>query len=159
MTAATKARLKARSPFCLTVRGIQGDENELRLAWLSRPATGRGRRSGPRASRPVRDPRLPGALGRRNAAYASEDVVYRAELDGEKVVHTLTRAQPPGWTGYARRVDADLLREVAWPAEDGPLAFVCGPTSFVESVAVGLVDLGYAPARIKTERFGATGGR
>ena len=88
-----------------------------------------------------------------------EDVIYRAELDGEEVVHTLTRAQPPGWTGYARRVDADLLREVAWPAEDGPLAFVCGPTSFVESVAAGLVALGYAPARIKTERFGATGGR
>jgi ferredoxin-NADP reductase len=88
-----------------------------------------------------------------------EDVIYRAELDGEEVVHTLTRAQPPGWTGYARRVDADLLREVAWPAEEGPLAFVCGPTRFVESVAAGLVELGYAPGRIKTERFGATGGR
>ena len=88
-----------------------------------------------------------------------EDVIYRAELDGEEVVHTLRRAQPPGWTGYARRVDADLLREAAWPAEDGPLAFVCGPTSFVESVAAGLVELGYAPGRIKTERFGATGGR
>ena len=87
-----------------------------------------------------------------------EDVIYRAELEGEKVVHTLTRAQPPGWTGYARRVDADLLREVAWPT-DGTLAFVCGPTSFVESVAAGLVELGYPPERIKTERFGATGGR
>jgi len=88
-----------------------------------------------------------------------EDVIYRAELEGEEVVHTLTRAQPPGWTGYARRVDADLLREVAWPAKEGPLAFVCGPTSFVESIAAGLVDIGYAPGRIKTERFGATGGR
>jgi ferredoxin-NADP reductase len=88
-----------------------------------------------------------------------EDVIYRAELDQEEVVHTLTRAQPPGWTGYARRVDADLLREVAWPAEDRPLAFVCGPTSFVESVAANLVELGYPPGRIKTERFGATGGR
>src|SRR5262245_6663097 len=88
-----------------------------------------------------------------------EDVIYRAELDEEEVVHTLTRAQPPGWTGFARRVDADLLREVAWPAEEGPLAFVCGPTSFVESVAAGLVGLGYGPGRVKTERFGATGGR
>jgi ferredoxin-NADP reductase len=88
-----------------------------------------------------------------------DDVIYRAELDGEDVVHTLTRAQPSGWTGYARRVDADLLREVAWPAEDEPLAFVCGPTSFVESVAAGLVNLGYAPERVKTERFGATGRR
>jgi ferredoxin-NADP reductase len=89
-----------------------------------------------------------------------EDVSYRAELDGgDDVVHTLTRAQPPGWTGYARRVDADLLREVAWPVEDEPLAFVCGSTGFVESVAAGLVELGYAPSRIRTERFGATGGR
>jgi ferredoxin-NADP reductase len=91
------------------------------------------------------------------------DVIYRAELDqltdGVEVVQTLTREQPEGWTGYARRVDAKLLGEVAWPAEQGPLAFVCGPTSFVESVADSLVALGYPPARVKTERFGPTGGR
>jgi len=89
------------------------------------------------------------------------DVIYRRELDqaadGVEVVHTLTREQPPGWTGPARRVDAELLGEVAWPTEDGALAFVCGPTSFVETVAAGLVELGYPPARVKTERFGATG--
>jgi ferredoxin-NADP reductase len=88
-----------------------------------------------------------------------EDVIYRAELEGEDVVHTLTRTQPPGWTGYTRRVDADLLRDVAWPPRENPLAFVCGPTRFVESVAAGLVELGYAPERVKTERFGATGRR
>jgi ferredoxin-NADP reductase len=77
--------------------------------------------------------------------------------DGVQVVYTLTREQPPGWSGYARRVDAELLAEVAWPPEDEPRAFVCGPTSFVESVAGGLVELGYPPARVKTERFGATG--
>jgi ferredoxin-NADP reductase len=92
-----------------------------------------------------------------------EDVIYRAELDepadGVEVVYTLTREQPPGWTGYARRVDAALLEEVAWPADAAPLAFVCGPTSFVETVASELVQLGYDPARVKTERFGATGGR
>jgi ferredoxin-NADP reductase len=90
-----------------------------------------------------------------------EDVIYRAELDqlGDdiEVVHTLTREQPTGWTGYARRVDAALLGEVAWPADDGARAFVCGPTSFVEAVADGLVELGYPPGRVKTERFGATG--
>jgi len=93
-----------------------------------------------------------------------EDVIYRAELDelaaldGVDVVHTLTRAQPAGWTGYARRVDTDMLREVAFPAGRDPLAFVCGPTSFVEAVANGLVELGHPPARVRTERFGATGG-
>jgi ferredoxin-NADP reductase len=90
-----------------------------------------------------------------------EDVIYRAELDelgnGIEVVHTLTRVQPPGWTGYARRVDPELLGEVAWPAGDGARAFVCGPTSFVETVADALVELGYPPGRVKTERFGATG--
>jgi ferredoxin-NADP reductase len=90
-----------------------------------------------------------------------EDVIYRAELDepaeGVEVVHTLTREQPPGWTGHTGRVDAALLEEVAWPADADPLAFVCGPTSFVETVASGLVSLGYPPVRVKTERFGATG--
>ena len=50
------------------------------------------------------------------------DVIYRAELDalasssGLEVVHTLTREQPAGWTGYAGRVDRALLEQVAWPA-------------------------------------------
>jgi ferredoxin-NADP reductase len=94
-----------------------------------------------------------------------EDVIYREELDrlaaagdGFEVVHTLTRKQPPGWTGYARRLDAGLLRELAWPAADRPLAFICGPTAFVEAAAAALVDLGYEPERVKTERFGPTGG-
>jgi ferredoxin-NADP reductase len=88
-----------------------------------------------------------------------DDVIYRAELDAldAEVMHTLTRAQPPGWTGYARRVDAELLGEVAWPAEQDPRVFVCGPTPFVETVASELVGLGYPPQRVKTERFGATG--
>ncbi len=92
-----------------------------------------------------------------------EDVIYRDELDeparGVDIAHTLTREQPSGWAGYARRVDATLLGEVAWRADEDPLAFVCGPTSFVETVAGGLVGLGYRPERIKTERFGATGAR
>jgi ferredoxin-NADP reductase len=92
-----------------------------------------------------------------------DEVIYRAELDEPvervEVAYTLTREQPPGWTGYGRRVDAELLGEVVWPASEEPRAFVCGPTSFVETVASGLVELGYPPARVKTERFGATGGR
>jgi ferredoxin-NADP reductase len=92
-----------------------------------------------------------------------DDVIYRDELDsyhdGVSVTHALTRAQPAGWTGHAGRVTPALLREVAWPAEEGPLAFACGPTSFVEAMAQGLVGLGYPTGRIKTERFGASGGR
>ena len=92
-----------------------------------------------------------------------EEVIYRGELDepsdGLEVFHTLTREQPPGWSGYNRRIDAALLGEVAWPVEQDARAFVCGPTNLVEAVASGLVELGYPPKRVKTERFGATGGR
>ena len=91
-----------------------------------------------------------------------DDVIYQAEFDmppgGVEVVYTLTRHQPPGWAGYARRVDAALLAQVAWPAAGTPLAYVCGPTSFVEAVSQALVQGGYPPQRVKTERFGATGG-
>jgi ferredoxin-NADP reductase len=92
------------------------------------------------------------------------DVIYRPELDalasssGLEVVHTLTRERPPGWTGLTGRVDRALLEQVAWPVPERPLVFVCGPTGFVEAVAQALVGLGYDPARIRTERFGATGG-
>jgi len=95
------------------------------------------------------------------SAKALDEVIYRAELDeqgeGVEVCYTLTRRQPPGWTGYAKRVDDALLAQVVWPAVDGPLAFVCGPTPFVETVAAGLVRLGYPPAQVKTERFGGAG--
>jgi ferredoxin-NADP reductase len=93
-----------------------------------------------------------------------EDVIYRAELDelagrgdGFEIVHTLTREQPPGWSGYARRIDRDLLADVAWPAAEQPRVFVCGSTRFVDAAADALLALGYEPAGIRTERFGATG--
>ena len=91
------------------------------------------------------------------------DVIYRDELERlasptVEVVHALTREQPVGWEGHARRIDAELLREVAWPASERPLAYVCGPTTLVETAAQALAGLGYEPARIKTERFGPTGG-
>ena len=92
-----------------------------------------------------------------------DDVIYREELDrldggGLRVVHTLTRSQPPGWTGYARRVDAEMLAQVGPTPEEHPTAYVCEPTPLVEAVAEALVHLGHDPQAIKTERFGPTGG-
>ncbi len=92
-----------------------------------------------------------------------EDVIYREELerlggDGLTVVHTLTRSQPPGWTGYARRVDADMLAKLGPSPAELPGVYVCGPTPYVEAVAEALVQLGHEPHRVKTERFGPTGG-
>jgi ferredoxin-NADP reductase len=98
------------------------------------------------------------------SARTHADVLYRDELDalaaGDPTlttVTTLTRAQPPGWTGYARRVDAALLAEAGFGPEGDPDAFVCGPTSFVEGVAEALVAAGHAAQRVRTERFGPTG--
>ena len=91
------------------------------------------------------------------SARTLEDVIYRDELSalGDDVVLTLTREERDGVR--AGRVDEELLREAGFaPAED-PRIFVCGPTSFVESVASALVGLGHAPERIRTERFGPTG--
>jgi ferredoxin-NADP reductase len=97
------------------------------------------------------------------SARTHEDLIYREELDELaarddtfELVETLTRAQPAGWTGRAGRIDAELLREVAFPAERNPRVFVCGPTTFVEAVADGLVGIGHKPGRIRTERFGGT---
>ena len=94
-----------------------------------------------------------------------ERIIYRAELDrlsrdedGIRVVHALTRSQPPGWTGYRRRVDSEMVLEVAPSPDVHPLCFLCGPTGFVEAVASTLVELGHEAGRIRTERFGPTGG-
>jgi ferredoxin-NADP reductase len=96
------------------------------------------------------------------SARSLPDIIYRGELDGYRadvaVTYALTRNWPSGWAGPTGRVDAELLAETAWAAADDPIAFVCGPTRFVESIADGLITLGYPPQCVKTERFGGTGG-
>ena len=92
-----------------------------------------------------------------------DDIIYRDELErlngnGLTVVHTLTSSKPPGWTGYARLVDAEMLAEVGPSPADRPRVYVCGPTPFAEAVSEALVHLGHASQGIKTERFGPTGG-
>jgi ferredoxin-NADP reductase len=96
------------------------------------------------------------------SARTTDDLIYRDELrdlpDGTVSIHyTLTRDAPTDWQGFRRRIDRALLAEVSWPASSAPRAFVCGPTPLVESVATALVELGYDPLRVRTERFGPTG--
>jgi ferredoxin-NADP reductase len=93
-----------------------------------------------------------------------DDIIYSDELkrlaargDGLRVVHTLTRSQPPGWSGYARRIDRQMLTEVLDGTGRAAQVFVCGPTPLVETVAEGLVSLGLAPSQVRTERFGPSG--
>ena len=97
------------------------------------------------------------------SARSQHDLIYRAELaaaadrPGVEIHITLTREQPDGWGGYVRRVDRELLAEVAWPPAERPLIYVCGPTGFVEAAADAFVAIGHEPRRIRTERFGPTG--
>lgn len=97
------------------------------------------------------------------SARTPDDLIYREELtrlDSEDMIDvqfTLTREQPEGWHGYRRRIDRRLLEDVAWPAIEQPLVYVCGPTPFVETAANELVALGHDARRIRTERFGPSG--
>jgi ferredoxin-NADP reductase len=93
-----------------------------------------------------------------------EEIIFREELerlnaaqDGLVVAHALTRAVPAGWSGYARRIDQEMLAEALRPMGNSVQTFVCGPTLLVEAVADGLVKTGIEPERIRTERFGPTG--
>jgi ferredoxin-NADP reductase len=94
-----------------------------------------------------------------------DEVIYREELarlveddPTLEVAVTLTREPPEEWAGFRGRIDRMMLAEVAWPPAERPHVFVCGPTPLVEAVAAALVALGHDPARVKTERFGPTGG-
>ena len=97
------------------------------------------------------------------SARTYEQIIYGPELDklaneeGLTVSYTLTRSQPPGWKGYARRIDDAMLKEVSAPLGSRALAYVCGPTALVEVAADGLERVGVRPDRIKTERFGPSG--
>jgi ferredoxin-NADP reductase len=96
------------------------------------------------------------------SARSAAEVLYASELaaleprEGLRLAHTYTREAPPGWNGWSRRIDAEMIAEVTPGA--GARAFVCGPTSFVETANDLLVAGGHDPAQIHAERFGPTGG-
>ena len=94
-----------------------------------------------------------------------EDIVYRDELKAMmrrdssfRLVYALTRQQPEDWTGHRGRITKGLLSANWFPPAHNPAIYVCGPTSFVETAANLLAELGFDPLSIKTERFGPSGG-
>jgi ferredoxin-NADP reductase len=98
------------------------------------------------------------------SARTRDDLIYYDELEklaskknGLEVIYTLTRSQPAGWRGYARRIDSAMLQEVAAPLGRSMRVYVCGPTALVENAANTLVQLGIPPSAVKTERFGPSG--
>jgi ferredoxin-NADP reductase len=97
------------------------------------------------------------------SARTYEQIIYGEELemlsrkDGLTVSYTLTRSQPAGWKGYARRIDDAMLKDVSAALGPDVLAFICGPTALVEVAADGLERVGLPADRIRTERFGPSG--
>jgi ferredoxin-NADP reductase len=97
------------------------------------------------------------------AVRSPDAVLYRDELrdrqrDGLDVTIAYSRLAPEGSPRPPGRVDAALLAEATWPPDAGATTYVCGPTGFVEAVADLLVAAGHDPGRVRTERFGPTGG-
>ena len=93
-------------------------------------------------------------------------VFYRDELqavsnpsDSVTLTYAYTRATPKDWPKQPGRIDASLIAEATWPSSLIPTCYVCGPTSFVEATAALLIKSGNRPDKIRTERFGPTGGR
>jgi len=94
-----------------------------------------------------------------------DSVLYRDELHkrasqdhGLDVTYAFTRAAPPRSARPPGRIGAGLIASAGWPPDREPAVFVCGPNGFVEAAANLLVDIGHDPRRIKTERFGTSGG-
>ena len=91
-----------------------------------------------------------------------ESVLYAAELrersTGVPVTFAYTRRVPDGWTQQPGRIDKETILKATLPPERQPISYVCGPTAFVESAANLLRSAGHDAARIKTERFGPSGG-
>jgi ferredoxin-NADP reductase len=89
----------------------------------------------------------------------AEELVRRARDDhGLDVALVYTRSAPEGWQRPIGRLDARTLTEDGWPPDFAPACYACGPTGFVEATANLLVAAGHAPERIRTERFGPSGG-
>lgn len=91
--------------------------------------------------------------------YFADELRRRARDDqGLDVTYVYTREVPADAPAQAHRIAVADLHTNGWPAQFEPTNFVCGPTGFVEAVSDILVALGHEPRRVKTERFGPTGG-
>ena len=84
---------------------------------------------------------------------SADEVIYSDEL-GDDALVTFSREPPEGWTGHTGRIDRSLIESAGL----GPgTAFVCGSNGFVEAASRLLLETGFEPRAIRTERFGPTG--
>ena len=83
-----------------------------------------------------------------------KDAIFGDELAPDTEL-TYSRLAPPGWEGHTGRIDEAML--TGWDREP-EIAFVCGSNAFVEAATGILLGAGLPAERIRTERFGPTGG-
>lgn len=89
-----------------------------------------------------------------------DDVTFRdqiSELEPRldlRVTHVLSGTPPVGWRGEVGRISAELLADRLPAGYRRFQFFVCGPDPMMDAMEHGLLDLGVAPERIHTERFG-----
>lgn len=91
--------------------------------------------------------------------YSDELNSLSADDSSVTITYVYTRAAPKGWVRPPGRIDAALIANTTWPSKTGATYCVCGPTPFVENAAGLLNACGNEPEKIKTERFGPTGGK
>jgi ferredoxin-NADP reductase len=90
--------------------------------------------------------------------YADELRVPPPGDGGVDVTCIYTRVKPAAVARAPGRLGVADINAAGWPADFEPDCFICGPTGFVETAADILVALGHDPRRVKTERFGPSGG-
>jgi ferredoxin-NADP reductase len=94
------------------------------------------------------------------AVFYRDDLLALSDRDNKvSLTYAYTRIAPKDWPRAPGRIDAALIANTTWPSNLVPTCYVCGPTSFVESVTGFLSASGNSSDKIRTERFGPTGDR
>ena len=97
------------------------------------------------------------------SARSEDRLIYREELerigsteDSVIVKFALTRAVPPDWAGYSRRIDQAMIAEALGDDPPSGPVYIGGSSAFVETVANAAMSCGVNAKDIRTERFGPT---
>ena len=87
-----------------------------------------------------------------------EDILCREEIEnmaeqlpGLSVTHVLTRQKD--WDGPTGHLDTKILRGQLEGVSPRTPVFLCGPPPMMDAVGASLLELGWSPADIHTERF------
>jgi ferredoxin-NADP reductase len=86
--------------------------------------------------------------------YVHELGLLERECGWLQVALVYTRTAAPDTARPPGRVGSGDLAPNGWTPDHGVRVYVCGPTGFVESATTTLIEQGYHPSAIRTERFG-----